>query len=323
MKTFTCISRKGGVGKTTLAFNIAMGLPYVLANADITGMRDSPRVLAVDLDPQRDLTKNFIGEDVVNAGEIKSNLYDFLTCDMSESALMSCVHNTRLCDVIPGCTLKGDVLALLTENPLLLRERLSIISDRYDACIIDLPPARDAVSFGALLASDYAIPCTDINPRGADGVKDTMIDINGVSNEFGINVRVPFIAVKADPAELYSDADLLWLKKRLSYTGSAVLLLQFDSRLLRDTVIYNQLVYYFPRKKLTRVLAQICVHLVVNYLGDNLRDPGYPPFTSFYDIEREAHKERQIARTLKERLIDSGQENKSLQRKKASEKRGD
>lgn len=290
MKTFVCISRKGGVGKTTVAFNIAMGIPYVLSSADVTG-KSRPRVLVIDLDPQRDLTKSFLGDEVVNAGEIDRNVYDFLTCDNDAATLMACVHRMRLCDVIPGSTLKNDVLNLLASKPLLLRERLAVIGKMYDACIIDLPPARDAVSIGALLASDYAIPCTDMEPRGADGVMDTMTDIKGIKKEFNIDVMVPFIAVKSEPAELYSDADVEWLKKRLAkYTTASPWLIQYDSKLIRDSMISNQLIYYFARKKLTRIFAHICVTLVVYYLGGDLRDPGYAPFTYYYDVTKTAYE---------------------------------
>lgn len=292
LKTIVYISRKGGVGKTTSAVNTALGLPYVLPKADIAG-RSRPRVLAIDLDQQRDLTKRFFGDKRVKAGEIEPNIIDFLTCPQDEESLMACVYNMRLCDVIPGSSLSSNLVNVFLENPLLLRERLAVISSHYDVCILDLPPDRDAVSFAALIASDYAIPCTDIHPSGVDGVEDTITDIKTIRDELGLSVHVPFIAVKSDPADLYSDEDVKWIRGLLArFTSAPIVLLQYDSRLLRDCAKSQTIIYGFPRKRLARVFANLCVQIAVLLLGCDPKEPGYAPFIYFYDSVREMKKKK-------------------------------
>lgn len=149
MLTVTLGNQKGGAGKTTCTANLAV----ICAAAGL-------RVLAVDADPQGQLTESFGAQ--AHPGRSLGELLD------RSLAARPSFDQVRLGQVAPGVDLlpaeerpleraeremDGDALAGLA----VVREVLAEVSADYDLVLIDTPPRLTSLTVGPLVASDAAL----------------------------------------------------------------------------------------------------------------------------------------------------------------------
>jgi len=143
MKILSVASLKGGVGKTTIAAFLALSLS-----------RMGKRVLAVDLDPNNNLTDYFLREGEVSEIE-KRNVHHMLTGRLSAS---ECTFLRPEISVIP-CTpsLSRVGMELGTSPGSLLRFGANLRKLDYDYVILDTPPSAGYELRAALYASDLVL----------------------------------------------------------------------------------------------------------------------------------------------------------------------
>lgn len=171
---------KGGVGKTTLAVNMA----------DFLTKRHSKRVLLIDVDPQFNATQCLLrGDDYVKyIAENRTTVIDIF--NYTKSASVSVVDGVSEKDPIPysniypyttsrGFDLIPGRLDLFrfemapgqgTENR--LKNYLKHIkeTEKYDICIIDCPPTPSVWMTSALIASDYYLIPSKPDPISMTGL---------------------------------------------------------------------------------------------------------------------------------------------------------
>lgn len=130
-------NQKGGVGKTTCALNIAVGLSLL-----------KKRVLVIDFDPQAHLTYS-LGLD---AHDIKGTIYSVMK---AATPLSDAVMEIKGMKVLPAnlqlARLETE-MAALPKKEMILKNRLSAASD-VQYVIIDCPPASGLLTVNALVAS--------------------------------------------------------------------------------------------------------------------------------------------------------------------------
>lgn len=146
------INQKGGVGKTTMSFNVAHALKEKGKN-----------VLCIDLDPQGNLSLLF------NHFEADYNLYHLMVNSVKELKML---HTPVLVsegikkgsvDIIPGGQeLSGfdlTVASINTPRQLILKKLIenNQLKTRYDYILIDCPPTLGLLVINALCASDGVI----------------------------------------------------------------------------------------------------------------------------------------------------------------------
>ncbi|MDE1181074.1 cellulose biosynthesis protein BcsQ [Paraburkholderia sp.] len=144
MKVITVVSAKGGVGKTTLAANLAS----VLAAS-------GRRIIALDLDPQNALRLHF----GVPLDSIDGLSRATLAGDAWQSVMFDGVDGVT---VLPyGAVLEDDrrrFEAYIDHEPLWLAQSLATLQlEESDIVIVDTPPGSSAYTRTALCAANFAL----------------------------------------------------------------------------------------------------------------------------------------------------------------------
>ena len=152
MKTIAVTNRKGGVGKSTTALNLAAGLT-----------QRGYKTLVIDTDPQGNLT------DTMRADNEPLGTFDLLKGTEPSKAIKTTPQG--------DLTASTDNLALAgvtfteTGKEYKLAEALEPLQGQYDYCIIDTPPALDVLTLQALTAADYVIIPTQPDIYGIKGIR--------------------------------------------------------------------------------------------------------------------------------------------------------
>lgn len=196
MKTFAIVNRKGGVGKTTTAIELAHILATVYGR----------RVLLVDADSQMNATGTLLGASHPEAGlaEVLQAVPAFLPDVIAETDI------ERL-DVMPATEALGDyelevMLGRKKSDFQALRRTLEELAaqDAYDAAVIDCPPYYSVSCLSALAACDSVIIPAGLDAYSTVGMEDLIRQISNI-RQVRPNMHVSGVLVtqwhKSDVAE--------------------------------------------------------------------------------------------------------------------------
>jgi cellulose biosynthesis protein BcsQ len=180
MKTIAVYHNKGGVGKTTVAVNLAAALS-----------QKGKRVLLIDVDSQANTTfaTGLIKFQFEEDDDLRErNVYDLLESGdfnfIPDIIRKSQYFNNPEINVIPShITLieYQDKLNKILASRSRLVTKLKRVENEYDIVIIDTPPSRDFYAEVALIAADYLIIPSDLKPfanQGLPTVKNFVKQIN-------------------------------------------------------------------------------------------------------------------------------------------------
>ena len=162
--TVSLINMKGGVGKTTLAFNLAWFSAWL---ADL-------RVLAVDLDPQANLSQYFMGAqkylDYLNADKgTVVDIFEQFSAPKPKKGAPTLLDPTKivhhlhkwddgsLLDLMPSRLELAWTLKNPTEKAHLLPQFLAKISANYDLILIDCAPTESILTTAAYRSSRFVV----------------------------------------------------------------------------------------------------------------------------------------------------------------------
>ena len=178
MEIITICNQKGGVGKTTTAFNLGACLA-----------KKGKKVLLVDLDPQGNLSSYCQFE---NEDNDKFTVADLIAAEISKDSsleaedIASAVQNYEKAsiDYIPAdITLSQAEVQLM--NTMVGREHilskiLKKITKQYDYCIIDCLPSLGLLFTNALFASDKVIVPVQTQKFAKEGLSQLFRTIQDV-----------------------------------------------------------------------------------------------------------------------------------------------
>ena len=174
--TFTIANQKGGVGKTTTAINLAVGL-------GVLGVE----TLLVDLDPQANATSG-LGFEKAGGGSLYGPLQG--QGDASQRVVETGLPRLSL---IPSEVDLAAIEIELSQRPnylVQLKRCLSSLQEsrQFDAIVLDCPPSLGMISMNGLAAADYliiALQCEYLAMEGlgqilkvVDQIKESAVNPN-------------------------------------------------------------------------------------------------------------------------------------------------
>jgi chromosome partitioning protein len=150
----TACQRKGGVGRSTLLYNLAGSLA-----------KRGLRTLLIDLDPQASVTQICLGPEIVDSLPAHRSVVSLI-----DDAMFGAVETITVPSGIPGVDLVPGSNSLARFNfpepektgPLqdTLRDALADVRGRYDAILCDTPPSLETLSWLPAVAADVALTPT-------------------------------------------------------------------------------------------------------------------------------------------------------------------
>ena len=212
MKTIAIYHHKGGVGKTTVAINLAAVL-----------RKQGKRVLLIDIDAQANTTFatglikfQFEEDDDLRERNVyhlfESTKYDFNFISPG-IVRKSNFFNQPEIDVIPShiTLIEGQQKLILSgASRTRLAKKLALVKNEYDVVIIDTPPSLDLYAAAALTAADYLIIPSDLKPfsnQGLSSVKNFIAqEINEMKEGLG---KEPLIIMGVLPSKISTNNQYL------------------------------------------------------------------------------------------------------------------
>lgn len=177
MKVFCIANKKGGIGKTTTATNLAC----ILSDHGY-------KTLLIDADPQCNSTDTYSANVSGTA-----TLYDVLLDYDEPTSIESTIQHTKLGDIVASDPLLNDAETQFRnesgEEYYRLKDRLDQLSG-YDYVIIDTAPADNKLLKNCLIASDEVIIPITADRYGILGLSELNSTINIIKKRSNPKLKI-------------------------------------------------------------------------------------------------------------------------------------
>lgn len=182
MKIIAVTNRKGGVGKTTTAINIATSMVAI-----------GKKVALFDLDPQGNATTS-LG---INKKDVQFSSYDIL---INNAPILEALQQT----FIPGFWIipaKADLAAAeielinRPEREKILKAVLRPLESNFDYVLIDCPPSLNLLTVNALCASNSILIPLQCEFLALEGLTDLVRNIERVKRTYNPSLKIQGIVL--------------------------------------------------------------------------------------------------------------------------------
>lgn len=186
MLVIAVANQKGGVGKTTTGYHLA-----VATREFIEG-----KILILDLDPQGNMTTVTVDPDP-GVTEDQAGVADVLSA-RSELTLSDVIVAGRWEQVDVAPTPSTEELAAVRDELVIsgpgrerrLKEALDSVADQYEVCFIDCPPSLDQLTVNAFAAADRILIITHAKLFSSDGLGALLRTIDSVRAYYNPDLKV-------------------------------------------------------------------------------------------------------------------------------------
>ena len=182
MKTIALANQKGGVGKTTTAASLGIGLS-----------RQGKKVLLIDADAQGNLTQMLGWPQPDELSPTLSTLMEKIIAEQPIAPGEGILNHPSGVHLVPA-NIELSALEVTLVNTMsretVLRQYLSTVADRYDYALIDCMPSLGMLTINALTAADSVIIPVQAQYLSAKGLEQLLQTVQKVRRQINPKLKI-------------------------------------------------------------------------------------------------------------------------------------